>query len=63
MNPENIGVLDGRALEQVAEIFAAAARNHGKLRVCVDGGVKVDAWGVTGGWTPPYGRLADVTGH
>lgn len=63
MNPENIGVLEGSALVEFARIVAAAARNHGKLRVCVDGGVKVDAWGVTGGWTAPMGRMADVTGH
>jgi len=29
----------------------------------VDGGVNFDAGGVTGGWTAPMGRLADVTGH
>ena len=63
MRPETIGVLQGPALREFAEIVAWAAKEGRKLRVCVDGGVKVDAGGVTGGWTPPMGRLGDVTGQ
>lgn len=63
MTPDTIGVLEGRELEMVAEVFAAAVREGRKLRVCVDAGVKIDAGGITGGWTPPFGRLGDVTGR
>ena len=63
MNPESIGVLEGAALVRFAAIVMAAADEGRKLRVCVAGGVKADAGAVTAGWTPPIGRLADVTGH
>jgi hypothetical protein len=63
MNPETIGVLEGSALAEFARIVAAAAEQGRKLRVCVDGGVKADAGGITGGWTAPIGRLGDVTGR
>lgn len=63
MNPETIGVLEGSALVEFARIVTAAAEQGRKLRVCVDGGVKADAGGITGGWTPPMGRVGDVTGR
>jgi hypothetical protein len=63
MGPETIGVLEGSALAEFAKIVAAAAKDGRKLRVCVDGGVKADAGGVTGGWTAPLGRMADATGR
>jgi len=63
MNPETIGVLEGPALAEFVRILMEAKRTGRKVRVCVDGGVKCDAGGVTGGWTAPMGRLADVTGH
>lgn len=63
MNPESIGVLEGDALRAFATIVVMAADQGRKLRVCVDGGVKCDAGGITGGWTAPMGRLGDVTGR
>lgn len=63
MTPDTIGVLEGPALVEFASIVAAAAAEGRKLRVCVDGGVKADAGGVTGGWTYPMGRVGDVTGR
>ena len=63
MNANTIGVLEGAALVRFAAIVMAAADEGRKLRVCVDGGVKADAGGITGGWTAPIGRMADVTGH
>jgi hypothetical protein len=63
MRPETIGVLEGSALAEFAAIVAAAHADGRKLRVCVDGGVKADAGGITGGWTAPIGRVGDVTGR
>ncbi len=63
MRPETIGVLEGSALRDFAAIVQAAAEDGRKLRVCVDGGVKVDAGSITGGWTYPLGRVGDVTGR
>jgi hypothetical protein len=63
MTPETIGVLEGSALAEFAAIVAAAAAQGRKLRVCVDGGVKADAGAITWGWTPPMGRLGNVTGQ
>ena len=63
MRPENIGVLEGVTLAELAAIPAAASADGCKLRVCVDGGVKADARNITAGWTAPMGRLADVTGR
>jgi hypothetical protein len=63
MRPETIGVLEGSALVEFARVVAEAVKEGRKLRVCVDGGVKVDAGAITWGWSPPLGRVGNATGQ
>jgi hypothetical protein len=62
MNTNQIAVLDGTALEMVLAQMQRAQQNGQKVRLHIISGegIKMDAGG---GWTLPYGRTADETGH
>jgi hypothetical protein len=62
MKAEEIAVVADSELWELVSRLQAAATSGRAVRLTVEGGVKIDN-GNGGGWTLPFGRLADKTGR
>lgn len=61
MNAKGIAVLEGKELEQIADWLAQAVQDERKVRLTVEGGLKIAVGGES--WTLPYGRVGDECGQ
>lgn len=61
MKTTDIAVVEGRNLEEVARALNEAVQAGRRVRLTVEGGLKIAVGGEA--WTLPYGRVGNETGQ